>query len=114
MPVPVKIKICGVRTPQIAEAAADAGADFIGLMFVRASPRFVTEDQAAAIIDHLAGRAQPIGVFKDQTPDYIHQVATRLGLWGVQLHGRWTDEHIARLAPKPVIGAVPFDPDSLA
>ena len=41
------IKVCGVRTAAVAEAAVDAGADWIGLVFADASPRYA--DDAAAM-----------------------------------------------------------------
>ena len=44
------IKICGVRTPAIAAAAVEAGADAVGLMFAPRSPRLVTPDEARAIV----------------------------------------------------------------
>ena len=48
--MPIRIKICGVTTPEDARFAAEAGADAIGLNFYPKSPRFVTPIQAAAIV----------------------------------------------------------------
>jgi phosphoribosylanthranilate isomerase len=48
-----RIKICGVRDAETARAAAEAGADAIGLVFVPASPRFVTLPQARKIVGAL-------------------------------------------------------------
>ena len=42
----VVVKICGVRTPEDARAAVDAGADLLGLNFVPSSPRYL--DSTAA------------------------------------------------------------------
>ena len=44
----VIVKVCGVRTPEVAEAAIDAGADWIGLMLVPKSSRWVDDDAARA------------------------------------------------------------------
>ena len=45
--MPVKVKICGVRTPSIVEAAAEAGADYVGLVFFLKSPRNVTPEEGS-------------------------------------------------------------------
>ena len=37
----VRIKICGIRTPDDAQAAVDVGADLVGVNFVPGSPRQV-------------------------------------------------------------------------
>ena len=52
----VKVKICGVRTPAILEAAAAAGADFVGLVFFAKSPRNLGLQEAAglAVLDRLS------------------------------------------------------------
>jgi phosphoribosylanthranilate isomerase len=48
------VKICGVRTPEQALCAAEAGADLIGLGFYPPSHRCVTPDEAAAVVAFLA------------------------------------------------------------
>ncbi|MBW0509309.1 hypothetical protein O181_049024 [Austropuccinia psidii MF-1] len=45
------VKICGIKTPEMAIQASQAGADFIGLIFVQKSRRYVTPDQANCIIN---------------------------------------------------------------
>ena len=55
----VRIKICGVTTPEDARLAADAGADAVGLNFYPKSPRFVTPTQAAAIVRALPRSPHP-------------------------------------------------------
>ena len=46
----VGVKICGITTPTGMNAAIGAGADWVGLNFFPASPRFVTPAQAAALV----------------------------------------------------------------
>ena len=46
----VGVKICGITTPSGMDAAIGAGADWVGLNFFPASPRFVTPAQAAALV----------------------------------------------------------------
>ena len=53
----VEVKICGLSTPESLDAALDAGADFVGLVFFPKSPRNVTLEQAAT---ELKGKAAPV------------------------------------------------------
>jgi phosphoribosylanthranilate isomerase len=84
--VPLKVKICGVRTVADARAAVDSGADFLGLNFHPASPRYVDEDAAASIAAAVSG-VRLVGVFVDAPRADMERLANRLALWGVQLHG---------------------------
>ena len=84
------VKVCGVTTPGDALAAADEGADLIGLVFA-AGPRRVGLRAAAAIVDALHGRHGPrprvVGVFVDAPADHVLRVRRATGLDCVQLHG---------------------------
>jgi phosphoribosylanthranilate isomerase len=84
--VPVKVKICGVRSVADARAAARHGADFIGLNFHPGSPRHVDVATAAAIADAVPGTAL-VGVFVNATRPAVEEIARRVGLWGLQFHG---------------------------
>jgi phosphoribosylanthranilate isomerase len=84
----VIVKVCGVRTPEVAEAALDAGADWIGLMLVPTSSRWVDDDAARAVARTVADRADLIGVFVEPTAAECDDAATRYGLAGVQVHGK--------------------------
>src|SRR5205823_3971628 len=82
----VRIKICGVTTPEDARFAAEAGADAIGLNFYPKSPRFVTPSQAAAIVRALPAFTAPIGVFVDMPLRQACAIAYQLGLRGIQTY----------------------------
>lgn len=83
---PVRIKICGVTTPEDARFAAEAGADAIGLNFYPQSPRFVSPTQAAAIVRALPPFTAPVGVFVGMPLRQVCAVAFQLGLRGVQTY----------------------------
>jgi phosphoribosylanthranilate isomerase len=85
----VIVKVCGVRTPEIAEAAVDAGADWIGLMLVPRSSRWVDDAAAMAVVRTVGGRADLIGVFVEPSAAECDEAASRYRLAGVQVHGNF-------------------------
>ncbi len=99
------VKVCGVRTPGIAEAAIAAGADWLGLVLVPASPRHVNDTAAGAIVDAVRGRADLVGVMVDATAEQCEEAAQRYRLAAVQLHGRIRPSIVERTAV-PVIRAL--------
>jgi len=84
--VPVKVKICGVRTVDDATAAVRHGADFVGLNFHPPSPRCVSIEEASAIAAAVP-ETPLVGVFVDTPRNLVEEIASRVGLWGLQFHG---------------------------
>ncbi len=97
-----RIKICGITNPQDAELAINAGADWLGLIFVPGTPRYVRLQDAHEIVNAVRGKAQVIGVFQNSRPTDIREYIQRLGLDAVQLHGDEPPEECA-LFEVPVI-----------
>lgn len=83
----VKIKICGITNPADAAMAAEAGADALGFVFWEKSPRYVAPSIAAAIIGSLPPFVTTVGVFVNELPERIVEIAVAAGLACVQLHG---------------------------
>ena len=96
------VKVCGVRTPEVAEAAIDAGADWIGLMLVPRSVRWVDDEAALAVVRTVGGRADLIGVFVEPSAAECDDAATRYRLAGVQVHGNF-DRTLVTSCAVPVI-----------
>jgi phosphoribosylanthranilate isomerase len=95
------VKICGVRDVETALAAADAGADAVGLNFYEKSPRALAPSVAARIVAGLRGNApdvEPVGVFVNHSIDQIKEICEECHLQTVQLHGDEPPEQLARLA----------------
>ncbi|EMY0634342.1 bifunctional indole-3-glycerol-phosphate synthase TrpC/phosphoribosylanthranilate isomerase TrpF [Providencia rettgeri] len=88
-------KVCGLTREQDAKAVLDAGACFGGLIFAEGSPRKVTLSQAQNIIH--AAPLKYVGVFRNQSADFVAHIAQRLALSAVQLHGQENQEYIATL-----------------
>ena len=95
-----KIKICGLMREEDALFAAEAGADFLGFIFVPSTPRHIEPERAAAIAARVreSGKTPKIvGVFRDASADYMRELASVVGLDLAQLHGSETDEDIQNL-----------------
>jgi phosphoribosylanthranilate isomerase len=105
-----RIKICGITTMADAQAAAEVGADAIGLNFCAASKRCISVARAAEIIAVLPGYVAKVGVFADMQPAQIIEIAMRLGLDTLQLHGRETPADLAQLSGKRLVKAFSCGP----
>ncbi|MFN2582718.1 MAG: N-(5'-phosphoribosyl)anthranilate isomerase [Candidatus Dormibacteria bacterium] len=96
------VKVCGVRTPEVAEAAIDAGADWIGIVFERRSPRFADDAAARSVRDAVGLRAEVVGVFVEPSLDQTDAAVSRYRLAAVQVHGDVAPEFAAQ-SSVPVI-----------
>lgn len=81
------VKICGMRSVAIAQAANDAGADLIGFVFAP-SRRQVTAEQARMIVEGTSGPAIPVGLFVDDSVEKINAIANMAGIKLLQIHWR--------------------------
>ena len=100
-----RIKICGITRVEDALAAAEAGADAIGLVFYAPSPRAVTAVQAADIIAALPPFVTTVGLFVDAEPDYVREVLGQVPLDVLQFHGDESDTYCRQFG-RPFLKAV--------
>ncbi len=96
-----RIKICGITNVADALAAADAGADAVGLNFYGKSRRCVGVELARQIAAALPAGLAKVGVFVNHDADQIAEAVDQAGLDAVQLHGDEPPALLARL-PKRV------------
>src|SRR5512138_2403285 len=82
-----RIKICGIREPAIALHAARCGADAIGLVFHRPSPRYVTPEQAARIAQSLPPYVMAVGLFVNLPEAEMRDIIARVPLQMLQFQG---------------------------
>lgn len=107
------IKICGIQRAEDALAAAEAGADFVGLVFVPQRRRRLTEGQAAQIVkalteysgDSATKTPQVVGLFADQPIDEVNRHIKSCHLERVQLCGSESLDY-CRLVQAPVIKVI--------
>ncbi len=105
VPSRVLVKICGLTRVDEAVACARLGADWIGLNFHPPSPRSILPKLAAEIVAALPEGATPVGVFVDRPPAEVAEIADRVGLRIVQLHGDEPIEDLSALRDWPVVRA---------
>jgi phosphoribosylanthranilate isomerase len=82
-----RIKICGIRDPRLGLAAAEAGADAIGLVFHAASPRAVDPDAARTIVQALPPFVSTVGLFVNLDARAVRDILGRVPLSMLQFHG---------------------------
>jgi phosphoribosylanthranilate isomerase len=83
----MKIKICGITNTEDAKVAVAAGADALGFVMYRQSPRFVEPAVARAIVAGLPPFVVPVGVFVNEEAERVRAIMDECGLALAQLHG---------------------------
>lgn len=103
-----RIKICGIRDIETAIACAEAGADAVGFVFVKGSPRTITPDEAFDIQSSLPPLVSTVALFKNPSIDFFCDAEETCPTTMVQLHGDESDQVIRQCGPN-LIKAVKFD-----
>jgi phosphoribosylanthranilate isomerase len=104
-----RVKICGITDVLYAQAAIEAGADLIGVVFAP-SPRQVTHDKAREIAAAVKKHVPVVGVFVNMPAATVNSVASSCGLDWVQLSGDESWEHCQQIE-KPLIKAIHISPE---
>lgn len=108
-----RLKICGITNPTDAMAAIEAGADWLGLIFVPNTPRFVPVEAAKEIMRQLRAvypETTVVGVFQDQSLSDIEHHIQSLNLERVQLHGHESPAFCAQISV-PVVKTLLLHPE---
>lgn len=107
---PLIIKICGIKTSEILEAAIEAGADMVGFMHFQRSPRHIDIDTLQTLISEARGRVETCVVLVNPDNSLVMEVAALSPDW-IQLHGPETPhrcEAIRDEAGIAILKAVPI------
>ncbi|WP_080764271.1 phosphoribosylanthranilate isomerase [Ectopseudomonas mendocina] len=83
----VRSKICGITRVEDALATVEAGADAIGLVFYAKSPRAVSVEQAAEIVQALPPFVTSVGLFVNMPREQLLAVLQQVPLDLLQFHG---------------------------
>ncbi|MBI2306533.1 MAG: phosphoribosylanthranilate isomerase [Rhodocyclales bacterium] len=104
-----RIKICGITTIADGLAAANAGADAIGLVFYPKSPRFVDLERAAAIARAMPPFLQVVGLFVNAEAATVRQTLAAVPLSLLQFHGDEDEAYCAQF-DRPYLKAARMRP----
>ncbi len=104
MPMP-QIKICGITNTIDALQAVDAGADALGFVFYKHSPRHVSPNVVKSIVVDLPPFVLPIGVFVNEEPEKVQTIMNECGLALAQIHGDESAGYCESLG-RPVIRGI--------
>ena len=91
------VKICGITNEDDALFAVAMGADAVGFIFAP-SQRQVAPQVVYDITRRLPPEVLTVGVFKDEHPSRVVEIANKSGVKAVQLHGRETPEQSQEIA----------------
>jgi len=105
----VRVKICGISHVEDALAAAEAGADAVGLVFHGDSPRAVDPEQAARIARPLPPFLSVVALFVDARPGQVRAVIDAVAPHYLQFHGEESADYCAQFG-LPWIKAVRVGP----
>ena len=106
----VQVKICGLKTPEAVDAAAEGGAAYAGFVFFDKSPRFLTPDVALMLRNRLPEATLAVALLVDPTDAMLASAVEGMAPDLLQLHGAESPERVAAIRSRfglPVIKALP-------
>ncbi len=100
-------KICGLSTQEAVKAAFDGGAGFLGFIFFEKSPRNVTPETAARLIEPVRGRgAKTVAVTVDPDDALIDRLTAVMKPDLIQVHGKETPSRVREIAARAGVGVI--------
>jgi len=100
-----RVKICGITNLEDAKAAISAGADAIGFVFYKKSPRYISINKAREIVENVTAFVNCVGLFVNSEKEYIDGVLEQVALDTLQFHGDESEQDCT-LYDKPYIKAI--------
>jgi phosphoribosylanthranilate isomerase len=100
--IDIKIKICGMREPDNLRAVAGLQPDFLGLIFHKKSPRYISPEDAENLPDFFG--ISRVGVFVNEKVETMRRIARSAKLFALQLHGDESPEicvELKNVRPEP-------------
>lgn len=111
----VRIKVCGITNLEDALISFFAGADAIGFVFYKKSPRYILPYKAANISRILPKKIKRVGVFVNEKVPNVKKIAQLCGLDMLQFHGQESPEYCQKFKGYQVIKAFRINkPEDLA
>jgi phosphoribosylanthranilate isomerase len=107
---PLIVKICGIRTPEILEAAIEAGADMVGFAHFQRSPRYVDLETLTELISLARGRVETAVFLVNPDNSCVMEIAALSPDW-IQLHGPETPHRVETIRDEAgiaILKAIPI------
>ena len=82
----MRTKICGITSYEDAIAAIDAGADALGFVFYKDSPRYINKDDAKKIIKKLPPFIEKVALFVNEDAKTIDEICLHVKATLAQIH----------------------------
>jgi len=105
------VKICGLKTAEAVDAAVAAGADLVGFVFFKKTPRYVTPAVAGGLAGRVPAGVLKVGLTVDAADDEFAAITGNGAVDILQLHGSETPERVAEVGRRfglPVMKALPI------
>lgn len=103
------VKICGITDQDSLRAAITFGAEFAGFVFYPPSPRALSIQDAAELVNSMQRSIKAVGLFVNPTNEYLQDVLAAVPLDLIQLHGSESPQRVRKIKSQfglPVIKAV--------
>jgi phosphoribosylanthranilate isomerase len=100
-----RVKICGITRLEDAITACAEGADALGFVFYKKSPRYINPKAAATIIQSLPAFITTVGLFVDENADQVKTIIALTQLDLLQFHGNESKSY-CELFNRPYIKAI--------
>ncbi|MCC0806762.1 phosphoribosylanthranilate isomerase [Methylobacterium sp. W2] len=105
----IRVKICGLSTPDTLDTALSAGTDLVGFVHFPKSPRHVPLETARQLSEQAKGRAERVVLLVDPDDALIDAALGAVDPDWIQLHGHETPERVAAIrdrSGRPVMKAL--------
>ena len=105
----VRVKICGLTDLESVNTSVKWGADYLGFVFYKNSPRYISVDNAVELFSSIPSHISKVGLFVNPDNDILESVTNKIKLDYVQLHGNESPDMVYGIRSKhniPIIKAI--------
>ena len=109
MPGDIRVKVCGLTTPEHVRTAVDAGAGYVGFVFFSKSPRHIDACAAGELVQLLPAGVAKVALTVNATDQELDHILSTVPLDMLQLHGKESPARVAEMRDTfglPVMKAV--------
>ena len=93
----LKVKICGITNLEDALHAVACGADALGFVFYKESPRYITPKDAKEIIEKLPPFVERVGLFVNVDTEHINTICKDIGISLAQIHFEVDEDFLSKI-----------------